>query len=1235
MAAERFRRGSGAGQAMTARRNAGGGPCLTVIAAALTLLALSALPEPLRAEEGVFSLAGKWEYRKGFDEPWIAPDAGGEWKEITVPSVFNDHPDFRGYAGMITLRRRVPSGAVAMITRGEPVAVNSGVVSAAGRMYFNGVLLGTVGSFSPFRSGRDQWIVAYVPERAFSPGHDSYIGIVLCIPPHGMLNGLKGPEITVGRADSIFKSFNRGIIVSAALITLYLFFGIYHLLLSVRKPRERQHLYLGLLCVCFSTYILGNSQILRYLITDENDFLYFLIDKAPLYLTLPSLALFISWLYHGRHTLFSRIVTAITAMIILFALAAEFLFPRLRFLFYTPFIILALLVIAQSFHETVKQMRKKNMDAYFLFIGILLLGAGAVHDWLVLEGIVISNMIIPYIYAAVVVGASCMLIHRFSVTYDVAERLNEELSASVADLEAMNEEHKKQNEELMRSENDLSMKESFIRRILENAPAAIYRVSFSDSRFSFDYVSPHVSELTGYSPEEMRNNPDLIRGLIPDKWLDIHAAFWERAERGDIEPVTVYPILHRSGERRWIEQRSVLIAGKNGQPAGIEAFCTDITGHKLAEDVLRRNEEKYRSLVENINEVIFTLDENGVVTYISPVIRSFSGYNPEDVLGKEFISFIYPDDREILKTRFHDLSRGVVVPYDYRIVSAGGEPRWVRSFSHPLYVRGRFAGISGIITDIHEQRLAEDALRESEERFKQLYENAGVTIFILDNGRIIHCNRKTLEMFGRSMDEIIGQNPAELSPKLQPDGRPSREKARDILKAAVAGEPQHFEWLHERPGGTVFDAEVIMTATNMRSGVFVQAIVRDISDRKETERENEHIQAQLLQAQKMEAIGTLAGGIAHDFNNMLGGIIGSLNLLELLAEKEELRQKNEIVTYLDTAMEASQRAADLTRQLLTLSRRQGLRLAPLDIAVSLKHVEKICKNSFPKSVQLDFRIGEEKMRVHADPIHIEQLILNLCVNASHAMTIMRGDREDEGGVLTVNAARFTADAGFCASRSGSVPGENYIKISVADTGIGMSEDTRKRIFDPFFTTKEMDTGTGLGLAMAYTIVKEHRGFIDVTSVEGEGTVFTVFLPEIAGEGDAWEPRKERDGIVAGSGLVLVIDDERVILNTARRMLEKCGYDVITAQSGQEGVDAYVREGGRVIAVVLDLSMPKMSGLAVYDMLKEVDPSVKVLLASGFIENETIDRAMERGISEFIRKPYTVEELSRKIKKILD
>jgi len=367
---------------------------------------------------------------------------------------------------------------------------------------------------------------------------------------------------------------------------------------------------------------------------------------------------------------------------------------------------------------------------------------------------------------------------------------------------------------------------------------------------------------------------------------------------------------------------------------------------------------------------------------------------------------------------------------------------------------------------------------------------------------------------------------------------------------------------------------------------------------------------------------------------MLGGILGSLDMAGRLLEKEELTHGDSLRKYLETALESSRRAADLTRQMLTLSRKHEIEPRPVDLAVAISNVIALCENSFPKSVTITLDRKESSFIVEGEPSHLEQVFLNLCVNASHAMTIMRADDEKQGGTLRISLEAIDADHEFGLVHPEAARDRAYARVAVSDTGVGVDEEIRQHIFEPFYTTKKRDEGTGLGLAMVYGMVKQHGGFIDVASEPGVGTTFAVYLPLMEREASTWAQASGTGGLVMGSGTLLVIDDEKSILRIARGMLEHCGYGVMIADSGDAGIALFAKKMHAVDAVILDLSMPGLSGLEVYERLKEIRPGVRVLLTSGLMEEDSMKQARSSGIRDFLQKPYSAEELSAKVASLL-
>ncbi len=412
---------------------------------------------------------------------------------------------------------------------------------------------------------------------------------------------------------------------------------------------------------------------------------------------------------------------------------------------------------------------------------------------------------------------------------------------------------------------------------------------------------------------------------------------------------------------------------------------------------------------------------------------------------------------------------------------------------------------------------------------------------------------------------------------------------------------------------------------------FAIAIVNLISLALESA-ERRKLEAQLIQSQKMEAIGTLAGGLAHDFNNMLAGLTGPVSILKYNLAVNQTLQPKELSRMLDMMDEAGARAVAMVRQLLSLSRRHEITLTTVDLNQTLKSVMKICMNTLDKSIELAPKPCDKKAWVMGDSTQMEQVLLNLCINAGHAMTLMRAKDEKQGGRLSVAIQVLPGGSHFHVAHPEAAQGD-YVQLSVQDTGVGMDAKTVARIFDPFFTTKEQGQGTGLGLAVAYNIVKQHLGFIDVYSEPGCGTTVNVYLP--AYQGAATEAgRPDENRLPHGSGLILVVDDEEIVREVARTILEKCGYEVLLAHDGQEGVELFARRHQEIRAVVLDMVMPRKSGKDAFIEMQKIDPDLKVLLASGFRLDERVESVLSMGVKDFIQKPYSMRQLVESLHRLL-
>ncbi len=408
----------------------------------------------------------------------------------------------------------------------------------------------------------------------------------------------------------------------------------------------------------------------------------------------------------------------------------------------------------------------------------------------------------------------------------------------------------------------------------------------------------------------------------------------------------------------------------------------------------------------------------------------------------------------------------------------------------------------------------------------------------------------------------------------------------------------------------------------------IKGLVIRIDDITELEKKEQ----QLRQAQKMETIGTLAGGLAHDFNNVLGGIIGSISLMKFRLNKDDLVDKTVIGKFLNTMEYSGQRASDIVQSLLALSRKHELTLAPLDLNETIKNVVRITENSFDKSIEIRVEYQPEPAYVNADLTQLEQVVLNLCINASHAMTIMKSTDEKQGGILSIRLEKFYADREFRAKYI-EAESREYWRLMVKDTGIGMDQNVISKIFEPFFTTKEKGKGSGLGLSMVYNIINQHNGFIDINSELGKGSEFSIILPVLKNVGEL-EKKRIIEKIIKGDGVILIVDDEGIMRQMAAEILTTAGYSVLIAHNGVEGVEIFREKHREIKAVLLDMVMPEKSGQESYIEMKEIDRNVKVVLTSGFRKDERVEEVLNLGVKKFIQKPYTLETLTHIFAEIL-
>ncbi len=397
-----------------------------------------------------------------------------------------------------------------------------------------------------------------------------------------------------------------------------------------------------------------------------------------------------------------------------------------------------------------------------------------------------------------------------------------------------------------------------------------------------------------------------------------------------------------------------------------------------------------------------------------------------------------------------------------------------------------------------------------------------------------------------------------------------------------------------------------------------------------TEIENTH--TQLRQSQKMETVGTLVSGISHDFNNILGGIIGTTSLMKLYVESENKLSKNNLLDDINTIQKTSKKAKDIISRLLRISRKEEVDFKHFDLQTAIENVLIICKNSFEKSVSIEHDFVDEDITVYGDSSQIQDVILNICINSYHAMTLMRGENEIKGGNLDIELS-ITKNSDFFKEIHPNANENRYAVISIQDTGIGISQDNLKKIFDPFFTTKPTSKGTGLGLSMVFNIIRSHNGFINVYSEVGQGTNFKIYLPINETKITINKQNIKKTNYIKGSGTILVVDDDDLIRKVATKMLKQCGYKILEANNGVEGINVFKKHKD-IDLILLDLSMPNLSGHEAFEIFKDINPNVKIIISSGYKQDKRFTDLSKKYNTSFIGKPYEIYELSKVISKVI-
>lgn len=658
-----------------------------------------------------------------------------------------------------------------------------------------------------------------------------------------------------------------------------------------------------------------------------------------------------------------------------------------------------------------------------------------------------------------------------------------------------------------------------------------------------------------------------------------------------------------------ISDRGYVVHDGRGKPVRMVGSMIDITERKQAEEALQRSEEYFRSLIDNSTDVVSIISEEGVRHYISPSAKRVLGYSPEELIGGSLFDLLHPDDIPHLQEIFSERLKepGTTVSAEFRCKHKNGAWRVLEVIASNLLSNPAVGGVVINSRDITERKCAEEALLESERDYRELFNRAHDAILILapENETVLDVNQRACEVYGFSREEFIGLSLENLSVNVN-DGR---ERLRQVLNQ---GNCLNFESVQRRKDGSEMTVEINASLINYKGRRAVLSITRDVTDRKQLEE-------QLRQSQKMEAIGRLAGGVAHDFNNLLTAINGYSELaLRRLNDPARLREQ------LTEIKKAGERAASLTRQLLAFSRKQILQPKTLNLNDIVMDMSKMLRRLIGEDIELVLELSSSLGQVKADPSQIEQVILNLAINARDAMP--------QGGRLIIETSNVVI-SDRAARRYGSIQAGHHVCISIADTGCGIDPAMQQRIFEPFFTTKEIGKGTGLGLSTVYGIVKQSGGYIFVHSEAGRGATFKIYLPRVD---EAIEPSDARESEASsGSETVLLVEDDELIRKLTSSILEEHGYKVIEAEGAHKALEILERSHEEIRLMVTDVIMPAMSGKRLADKAKLLRPGMRVLFISGYTDEAIVHHGVLNEGIPFLQKPFTPDALAKKVREILD
>jgi two-component system, cell cycle sensor histidine kinase and response regulator CckA len=815
------------------------------------------------------------------------------------------------------------------------------------------------------------------------------------------------------------------------------------------------------------------------------------------------------------------------------------------------------------------------------------------------------------------------------------EMTRDQLIKELIDARQLINELEKTNADNNTIEEALKESEERYRRITSAITDYIFTVEVEDGIAVRTLHTAVCEPVTGYTAEELENDPFLWFNMVVEEDQEIVRDHASRILKGENIGRIEHRIRRKDGSVRWVSNTPVLHQDLWGNLISYDGVIRDITERKQSEEALKESEKRLQIILHGSPIATFVIDKDHRVISWNEALEHLSGMKTSDMVGtcdhwKAFYDIQRPCLADLIVDgaieTIHEwypnkFSKSPLINEAYEATdlfpSLGEKGTWLRFTAAAIRnSSGDLVGAIETLENITKRKQVEEELQKLASLVR--YSSEFVNLSNLD-GKMIFLNEAGIAMLGIHPEEVEQVNILQVIP----DHLQERVQG-ELLPALMAGGTWEgdLQYRNLKTGKLTDVHAVTFTITDAGTGapLFLANVSLDITERKRAEDERKKLETQLVQSHKMEALGTLAGGIAHDFNNILSAIIAYTERGMQNASEPDKVRKN-----IDDVLKVTNRAKDLVKQILAFSRRTKHEFVQLKLDAAIKEPLKMLRALLPKTIEIRQNFLASG-RVMADSTQIHQVVMNLCSNAAQAM-------DEKGGVLEVslNKVDIQEDTDALAL---DLPHGSYFRLSISDTGHGMTPEVLERIFDPYFTTKEKGRGTGLGLSVVHGIVKSHKGAITCKSMPGQGTTFEIYLPEIEFKKEAMTSRTGTPSL-NGSERILFIDDEQILVKATKERLRYLGYRVVTRTSSVDALDLFQKHPEQFDLVITDIIMPVMTGDKLALEFMKIRPDIPIILCTGYSEHMNEEKAKELGVREFLMKPFEIEDLAKSIRKVLD